>query len=79
VRAALTALESGRLRIAADLPLGPALQRELAAFKAKIGRNGHASFEGAGEHDDLVIALALGVWRAEAVHSGTDSPTGIGL
>jgi hypothetical protein len=62
VRAVLTGLESGRLRIAGSLALVPALMRELRAFKALIGRKGHAKFEGVGEHDDLVIALAVAVW-----------------
>jgi hypothetical protein len=68
VRALLTALEDGRLRIAGGLAYGKALERELAAFRAKIGQAGHASFGGVGEHDDLVIALALAVWWAEAAH-----------
>jgi hypothetical protein len=46
------------------------LKRELTNFKAKISLSGHDSY-GAGDdwrsskHDDLVLAVALGVWCGE--------------
>ena len=51
-----------RLKIASGLPDAAALVRELAAFKVRFSERGHASFAGAGEHDDLVVAVALVVW-----------------
>ncbi len=56
------AVETGRLKVAKGLPYGDALVRELRAFKRTIASPRHASFAGAGEHDDLVIAVALVVW-----------------
>ena len=60
-------LQSGRLKIAADMELTPALTRELETFKVKINVNGSEAFEAWREtdHDDLVLAAALAVWRAE--------------
>ncbi len=55
----VSALEAGTLRIAAGLSEGPALLRELQAFKVKRGEGGHLGYEGKGEHDDFVIAVAL--------------------
>jgi hypothetical protein len=59
-------LERGELRIARDLgELGP-LVRELMDMKSLRGRTGRIRLgaDGCGEHDDLVIALALACWRA---------------
>lgn len=50
-------LEKGDLRIARDLRGGPMLMRELRFMQAKGGAHG--------EHDDLVMALALACWRAK--------------
>jgi len=72
VGAVQSALQSRRLRAAAALPLWPTLKAELGNFKARISLNGHDSY-GAGSdwrqnnHDDLVLALALGVWWGETV------------
>jgi hypothetical protein len=64
-------LKSRRLRIAKELPLAEALKAELENFEAKISlTTGHDSY-GAGDdwregnHDDLVLAVALAVWLGE--------------
>jgi hypothetical protein len=67
VTATALALESGRLRIPTALPLAGTLVEELANFKVKISAGGHDSYgAGAdwreGNHDDLVLALALACW-----------------
>ena len=56
------ALEAGSLMLAPGLSDAEALGRELAAFRRKINSHGHTVTGGKGAHDDLVIALALGVW-----------------
>ncbi len=38
------------------------LVHALQAFKVTITKHRSATFEGAGEHDDLVVAAALAVW-----------------
>lgn len=60
-------LQSGRLKIAADMELTPLLTRELETFKVKINVNGSEAFEAWREqdHDDLVLAAALAAWQAE--------------
>ena len=64
-------LQSQRLRLADDVSLDEVLYRELHGFRVKVTLSGHARFGndvGAwreAEHDDLVLAVALGVWAAE--------------
>ncbi len=65
VSALSVSLQTGRLRIAAELPFADVLRGELLAFRAKISAEGRETF-GAwreGTHDDLVLALALAVWH----------------
>jgi hypothetical protein len=59
-------LRSRRLRVAA-LPERAALVRELSAFRVTITAAARETF-GAGrerDHDDLVLAVALALWRAD--------------
>ena len=61
-------LQQGRLRAAAGLPLWPVLRSELQNFKAKINLGtGHDTYEAwrEGDHDDLVLSLAMACWFAE--------------
>jgi hypothetical protein len=60
------ALERGELRLAKGLRDGGALMREMLSVRVRSGFGGRmkAGADGYGEHDDLVIALALGCWRA---------------
>ncbi len=64
-------LERGELRIARDLRGARMLMRELMDMQARERGDGRMRFgaEGAGEHDDLVIALALACWKARQVNS----------
>ena len=61
------ALDQEELRIAKKMPLAGTLTREL--LDVRMARREFAGnqygAEGAGKHDDLVIALALAVWRAK--------------
>jgi phage FluMu gp28-like protein len=67
------AMEKGQLKVARKLEDAGALVKELqnvrmtaglAAGKVRIGADGY------GEHDDLVIALALACWRAQRRENG---------
>jgi hypothetical protein len=62
-----TLLERGELRIARDLKGARMLLRELMDVQARAKSNGgvRVGADGSGEHDDLVIALALGCWKAK--------------
>jgi hypothetical protein len=65
-----TTLQRGGLEIAAALPLGPALMEELADMRVKINSLGHEQF-GAwreGQHDDMVLAVALACWGAHKMY-----------
>lgn len=72
VAAVVAPLQTGRLKIAPGLPEAATLVAELQNFRAKIGLGGHDSYGvgeewRAGQHDDLVLALAIAVWAAERV------------
>ena len=59
-------LEQGEMKIARDLRDSGALVRELMDVKMTMSGAGHVRLgaDGSGEHDDLVIALALACWMA---------------
>jgi hypothetical protein len=58
-------LQSGRLLLAAEMPLREQLERELVGFSAKTSASGRTTYEALTEriHDDLVLALALAIWH----------------
>jgi hypothetical protein len=61
-------LQQRRLRFATGMPLADVLRRELRSFKAKINlATGHDTYEAwrEGDHDDVVLALAMACWFAE--------------
>ena len=61
-------LQSGRLKVAQKLELGPILQQEMLNFKQKIDPvTAHDSYSAWREqdHDDLVLAVALAAWWGE--------------
>jgi len=63
-------LQGRRLRIAQGLALTPTLTAELANFRAQISLVGHDRYGAgqdwrAGNHDDLVLAVAMAVWFGE--------------
>ncbi len=69
VSSSQVALQTGRLKIAPELPDAQTLVRELQNFQVKISlETAHDSY-GAwreGTHDDLVLAVALALWVAES-------------
>jgi hypothetical protein len=67
------ALEKKELRIARRMREAGSLVRELLDVRIAAGlRLGRVRIgaEGSGEHDDLVIALALACWRARRRENG---------
>ncbi len=63
---AQSALQTGRLKVAQSLPEAATLQQELLNFEVKININATDQY-GAwreGQHDDLVLAVALSLWAA---------------
>jgi len=68
VSALLTIYQQERLQIAEGLADVPALIHELVNFRPKVNiATGHESFEAwrESDHDDLVLAAAMGVWFLE--------------
>ncbi len=65
-------LERGELKIAKGLRESRALVKELMDVKSKQTSGGRTRLgaDGSGEHDDLVIAVALACWRARRQGNG---------
>jgi len=63
----LVLFQTGRLKFAEGLPGVDVLIEELKKFRAKISLAGQDIYEAwrEGDHDDLVLALALAAWFAE--------------
>ena len=58
-------LHEARLKIQKELPEADTLVRELQDFRVEYTTAGHLTFNArSGKHDDLVLALAIAVWRA---------------
>lgn len=57
-------LQSGELRIAADVPEAAALSRELGAMRVEISESGRDGWR-SGAHDDLVFAVTPACWAAK--------------
>jgi hypothetical protein len=61
----LAMMQSGRLRIAAELADVEVLRGELQSFEARLSESGHDVYGArSGAHDDLVLALCLSLWIA---------------
>lgn len=66
------ALQTGRLKVVPGLELAELLKKELINFQVKISLDANEQF-GAwreGQHDDLVLAVAMATWVAENVTRG---------
>ncbi|MFZ3353133.1 MAG: hypothetical protein WA268_19960 [Xanthobacteraceae bacterium] len=66
-------LHEGRLKIHADLPDATALVSELNTFRVEYTDSGYMKFNArSGAHDDLVLALAIALWRSygDEQHTG---------
>jgi hypothetical protein len=60
------ALQNKRLRVASKLPEAATLTRELQDFQLTFTENANDTYEGRkGAHDDLVLAVALGLWAGK--------------
>jgi hypothetical protein len=73
VSRAVKLLQRRELNVAPSLEFAQTLIEELRAFKLKINvATGHDSYEAwrDRDHDDLVLALCIGLWAAETQGSG---------
>jgi hypothetical protein len=61
-------LEQGELKIAKEIPEAGALVKELLSVRRTAKGEGkvRVGADGYGQHDDLVMAVALAVWKASA-------------
>lgn len=59
-------LQSGRLRIGATLAHATTLQKELRDFRVRVSKSANEIYEAReGQHDDLVLSLAIALFAAE--------------
>jgi hypothetical protein len=66
VGAAQVPLQRGKLKVAESLPEAQVLTAELRNFEVNITLNANAVYSHRdGEHDDLVLAVALALWGAK--------------
>jgi len=65
-------LQNRRLKVVPTLAEAATLTQELTNFRYKISASGHDSYEAwrEGDHDDLVLALALAVWQINDGYTG---------
>ncbi len=76
VTAVQVLLQTGRLKIAAGLPEASTLRKELLNFRVKIDpKTAHDSYEHwrEGDHDDLVLAVAMACWFRERRNAGREA------
>jgi hypothetical protein len=76
ISAPLVLMQSGQLKIADALALKDTLVKELLNFRVKINiASGHDSYEAwrEGDHDDLVLSVALACWAGERFMEKPDS------
>jgi hypothetical protein len=67
----LGAFDAGKVRVNPNMPIWPALEKEMLGFRAEMSAQGRAKFESApNEHDDMLFSLALCVWYGEEVRRG---------
>jgi hypothetical protein len=74
--APLVLMQNGQLKIAEAMPLADTLRKELLNFKVKINiSTSHDSYEAwrEGDHDDLVLAVAMACWCGERYLRKLDS------
>jgi hypothetical protein len=61
------ALHAGKLKFSPELAEADALKQEFSEFRMRATDSGRLTFGAReGRHDDLVLALAVAVWRAQA-------------
>jgi hypothetical protein len=80
VGALSVAFQTGTLKIAESLPDAKTLVDELLNFKVKINvKTAHDSYEAwrEGVHDDLVLAVAMGLWWAVRQGQSTTRIVGV--
>jgi len=76
ISAPLVLLQNGQLKIAQGLSLRETLVKELVNFRVKINiSTAHDSYEAwrEGDHDDLVLSVALACWAGERYMTKVES------
>ena len=79
VAALQLSFQNKELKIAAGLPNAEIFVHELTNFKVKINVNGHDQYEAhrQGDHDDLVLSVAMAVWAGQQRRTLTNEVEGV--
>lgn len=73
-------LHVGELRFSPDLTDAGALAEELKDFRRKVSDAGRATYNArTGKHDDLVLSIAIALWRATKPTRSASSAPVVGL
>lgn len=70
--------QSRRIKVPYGLPFRKEYEKELEGFEPKLTDHKTLTYEAAqaAVHDDLVMAVAMGLWYGEKVYTRTYTPTG---
>lgn len=67
----LGAFDAGKVRVNPNMPIWPAVEREMLSFRAEMSAQGRLRMEAEqGENDDMLFALAMAVWYGEEILRG---------
>ena len=67
----LGAFDAGKVRVNPNMPIWPAVEREMLSFRAEMSAQGRLKMEAEqGENDDMLFALAMAVWYGEEILRG---------
>lgn len=67
----LGAFDGGKVQVNPNMPIWPAVEREMLAFRAEMSTQGRVKLEAEpGENDDMLFALAMAVWYGEEILRG---------
>ncbi len=70
----LGAFDSGKVQVNPNMPIWPAVEREMLAFRAEMSTQGRVKLEAEqGENDDMLFALAMAVWYGEEILKGASA------
>jgi hypothetical protein len=71
VGAVQAVLSSGRLEVPRSLALAGTLRKELEGFRVHVTKQAHEVYGAReGQHDDLLLAVAMGVWAGDHAKRG---------
>jgi hypothetical protein len=67
----LGAFDAGKVHVNPNMPIWSQVENEMLSFRAEMSAQGRVKMEAQqGEHDDMLLALAMAVWYGEEILRG---------